>query len=138
MELALLLEKTPRSFGTDEMLSASEIHLIEMIGDYEENCSVTELAKSRGITKGAVSQCLKKLEKKGLSFKVDDPNNMSKCIVKLTSKGKTAYYAHRYWHEKIDGGFEEYCKNLEEDKISFLVEFMERVEDFLRRISQTE
>ena len=51
----------------------------------------------------------------------------------LTSKGKAAYYAHKHWHETIDGGYEAYYRRLEEDKIVFLLEFLTKVEDFLQR-----
>jgi DNA-binding MarR family transcriptional regulator len=133
VKLANELEKAPRTFGTDEPLSASEIHLIEIIGDHEDP-SVTDLAKWLDVTKGAVSQNLKRLENKGLTRKEEDPENTSRAIVRLTSKGKTAYYAHKHWHETMDGGFKDYYMNLEEEKIAFLLDFMTRVEDFLNRI----
>ena len=133
VKLAEKLEKQPRSYGTDELLTSSEIHLIEIIGDHER-FSVTDLANFKGITKGAVSQHLKKLEKKGLTMKEEDPENLSRSIVRLTSKGKAAHYAHKHWHETMDGGFKEYTTNLEEEKIAFLLEFITRVEDFLSRI----
>lgn len=127
------LERTPRRFGTDEYLSSSEIHLIELIGDNNESLSVTDLAGLIGITKGAVSQHLKKLEKKGLTIKEEDPKNVSRSIAKLTSKGKAAYFSHKHWHEKMDGGYKAYFMNLERDKIKFLHEFLTRVEDFLTK-----
>lgn len=128
------LEKTPRPYGTDELLTGAEIHLIESIGDSRETSSVTDLANLLGITKGAVSQHLKKLEKKGLTIKDEDPENNSRLIVRLTSKGKAAYYAHRYWHETMDGGYKKYFANIEQEKMLFLLEFMTKVEDFLNRI----
>ncbi|MEN8246616.1 MAG: MarR family winged helix-turn-helix transcriptional regulator, partial [Thermodesulfobacteriota bacterium] len=104
VELSVKLEKMPRRFGTEEPLSSREIHIIEVSGDHGEILSVTDLAGLLGITKGAVSQNLKKMEKKGLTTKIEDPQNSSRSIVKLTSKGKTAYYAHKDWHETMDGG----------------------------------
>ena len=92
VKLANELEKTPRRFGTEEPLTGTEIHLIELIGDNEECLSVTDLARLLNITKGAVSQTLKKLEHKQLTLKEEDPENLSRLIVKLTFKGKTAYF----------------------------------------------
>ena len=129
------VEKTPRHFGTDELLSSSEIHLIEMIGDNDETLSVTDLARLVGVTKGAISQRLKKLDKKGLTIKEEDPQNMSRSVVKLTSKGKAAFFSHRHWHETMDGGYKKYFMSLDEEKIRFLHEFMTKVEDFLIRIT---
>jgi DNA-binding MarR family transcriptional regulator len=132
--LAVQVDKVPRTFGTGELLTSSEIHLVEVIGDQQETFSVTDLSKHLGVTKGAVSQNLKKLENKGLTTKIDDPENLSRSIAKLTTKGKTAYYAHKHWHEKIDGGYMAYYSYLEQGKIDFLLEFMSKVEEFLSRI----
>jgi DNA-binding MarR family transcriptional regulator len=133
VELAAKLERMPRRFGTEEPLSSREIHLIEASGDNGEALSVTDLAKLLGITKGAVSQNLKKMEKKGLTIKIEDPQNSSRSIVKLTSKGKAAYYAHRHWHETMDGGFKAYFMELENEKVDFLLGFIGKVEDFIKR-----
>ena len=127
------LERTPRSWGTAETLSSAEIHLIEVIGDSESPYSVTELAHLLGVTKGAVSQQLKRLSQKGLTEKTADPENASRARVALTAKGRTAFTAHRHWHATMDGGFKAYFSHLETDKLDFLQEFLGRVEDFLLR-----
>ena len=131
VKLAAQLEKTPRRFGTDEPLSSREIHIIEASGDNGEIFSVTDLARLLGVTKGAISQNLKKMEKKGLTIKIEDPHNSSRSIVKLTSKGKAAYYAHRHWHETMDGGFKDYFSRLSQENISFLDEFLNQLDAFL-------
>ena len=131
--LAVRLEQTPRSFGTDERLTSSEIHLIEIIGDNAEALSVTDLSKVLGVTKGAVSQNLKRSENKGLTLKIEDPQNSSRSIVKLTSKGKTAYFAHKHWHETMDGGFKEFFLNIKPERIDFLIDFLAKLETFLKK-----
>ena len=136
MDLAQKLEKAPKKFGTGELLSRSEIHLIEIIGD-NEDLSVTDIGKYLGITKGAVSQSLKRLEAKGLSLKKTDPKNLSRSIVMLTAKGFTAFWAHRHWHETMDGGFLKYMEELNTSEINIIINFLERVEDFLKRRIQS-
>jgi DNA-binding MarR family transcriptional regulator len=126
------LDKAPRNFGTGDLLSHSEIHLIEIIGD-NENLSVTDIGNLLGITKGAVSQNLKKLEAKGFSEKKTDPENLSRSIVTLTSKGYTAYYSHKHWHETMDGGFAKYQDDMDKKDIDVVIRFMEKIEDFLER-----
>ena len=116
MKLADELEKIPRKFGTDQNISSTEIQLIELVGE-NSNVSVTQLAKMQGVTKGAVSQSLKRLESKGFILKEEDPSNSSRSIISLTNKGKTAFYAHRHWHETMDGGFKEFFQSLEQEKI---------------------
>ncbi|MBT3227068.1 MAG: winged helix-turn-helix transcriptional regulator [Deltaproteobacteria bacterium] len=132
--LYLELEKTPRRYGTDETLTSKEIHLIEVIGDNDETLSVTDLARYSNVTKGAISQSLKKLEKKGLTTKEEDPQNSSRSIVMLSSNGKAAYFSHKHWHETMDGGYLSYLTGLEDEKIEFLMEFMSRVEAFLKSV----
>lgn len=134
VRLYLEVEKKPRKYGTDETLTGSEIHLIELIGDKDEQLSVTDIAKYSNVTKGAVSQSLKKLEKKGLTEKEEDPVNLSRTIVRLTSKGKAAYYSHKHWHETMDGGYLDYMAEPEEEKVTFLMEYMDKVEIFLKSI----
>lgn len=134
VKMASELERQPRSYGTDELLSSSEIHLIEMIGENQERLSVTDLARQMNVTKGAISQTLKRLELKGLTTKLGDPANGTRSIVRLTSKGKVAFYAHRHWHETMDGGYKEYFMNLDSSRLDFLLDFIERVEDFLGRV----
>ena len=137
LQLSLQLDQSPKRFGTDEQLSHSEIHLIEIIGD-NEGMSVTEIAQSLGITKGAVSQSLKRLEKKGVSKKEADPANLSRSIVSLTSKGMTAYYSHKHWHETMDGGFSNYLSELDPEELEIIIRFLTRVEDFLTRRAESE
>ncbi|MCD4678735.1 MAG: MarR family transcriptional regulator [Desulfobacula sp.] len=138
MRLSQQMEKAPKKFGTDELLSHSGIHLIEIIGD-NEGLSVTDISKHLEITKGAVSQSLKRLETKGFTTKETDPENLSRSNVMLTSKGYTAYWAHKHWHETMDGGFAQYMDELGEKEYEIIVHFLEKVEDFLnRRINSNE
>ncbi len=126
------IEKQPRFFGLDEPLHSSEIHMIEVIGE-QRDLSVSDLARQLGITKGAVSQTIKKIEKKGMIVKDADPDNASRALVSLTAKGKLAYYAHAHWHEKMDGGFRDYFTSLPQDKLAFLDEFLTQVEKFFQK-----
>ena len=125
-------ESKPRKFGTEDDLSGSKIHVIEVVGQ-NEGLSVTDLAKRLGVTKGAVSQKLKRLEAKELVVKEVDPANTSRITVSLSTKGKVAYYSHLQWHEAMDGGFRKYFVNLPEDKIRFLEEFLSLLEQFLKK-----
>ena len=131
MNLAQQMEKTPKSFGTGQLMTHSEIHLIEIIGDTKD-LSVTDISKHIGITKGAVSQSLKRLEGKGFTTKLIDPENLSRSIVMLTSKGQTAYWSHKHWHETMDGGFLKYLDELDDEKFNIIISFLEKVEIFLK------
>lgn len=71
-------------------LYPSEIHLLLVIkNDIDSNA--TKIAKQLGLTKGAVSQTLSRLEKKGIIFKTKDPYNKNELNLSLTDFGKEAY-----------------------------------------------
>ncbi|KIX14303.1 MarR family transcriptional regulator [Dethiosulfatarculus sandiegensis] len=124
------LDARPKTFGTDVKLTGTDIHLIELIGD-NTNAGVTGIAKLAGVTKGAVSQKLKQLEKKGIIAKAEDPENLSRSLVSLTSKGKVAYFAHKHWHETMDGGFNRYYNTLTKEKTETIEEFLGKLEKLL-------
>lgn len=54
------------------------------------------------VTKGAVSQIIKKLEHKGMIIKDTDPRNQSRLALRLTSSGETAYMHHEKLHRKYE------------------------------------
>ena len=71
-------------------LYPSEIHLLLVIkNDIDTNA--TEIAKQLGLTKGAVSQTLSRLEKKGIILKSKDPYNKNELSLSLTDFGREAY-----------------------------------------------
>jgi len=136
VRLAGELEKRPRDFGTGEKLYSSEIQIVEVLGE-TEGLSVTDLSRMFGITKGAVSQTLKKMVAKELVLKTRDPRNASRFLLSLTAKGKAAFFAHMHWHEKVDGGFRKTLYQLDPEKIRFMTEFLETFEAFLvQRLQQ--
>lgn len=53
--------------------------------------NATQIAKQLGLTKGAVSQTLSRLEKKGVLLKTKDPYNKNELTLALTRLGRQAY-----------------------------------------------
>lgn len=95
------LERQCRNFGTDVPIHLGEIQMIMTIHN-AEGIHVGGLAKKLGITKGSVSEMLRKLERKGLIRKEKDPLKMTRLNVYLTDKGKTAHASHMYYHSRLD------------------------------------
>lgn len=89
--------RNPRTYGTDDLLYTSEADLIDMIGK-SENISASDIAKTLGITKSAVSKTVRKLGKKELVRQIPDVSDNRKMLLKLTAKG-TIIYDH---HKRID------------------------------------
>ena len=88
-----MVERRAFDFGIGIELYPSEIHTLSTV-DQLGGCGVTELARESGVTKGATSQLVSKLVKKGLMVKEPDPENGSKVILRLTELGKRASDNH--------------------------------------------
>jgi len=73
-------------------LHPSELHLLLAIKD-EPEANATKLAGRLGVTKGAVSQLLKKLEAKGVIEKTSDPAQKNEITSTFTRLGKAASIA---------------------------------------------
>ena len=93
------IDKKARSYGTEELLFPSEIHVIDAIG-MQSDMTTTKLAKTLGITKGGISQITAKLIKKGLISR-SKGTGVNEVFLTLTDKGQTAYHGHRKMHENL-------------------------------------
>lgn len=79
-------ETIQRNYGTNIMITQVEIHTIEAIGNHA-GISITELAENRQKTKGAVSQLVYKLVKKGLVEKTVSKTSDAQVSLYLTPLG---------------------------------------------------
>ncbi len=122
------IDRELRYYGTDQPLYEAEIHMIKSIKE-NEGIHVTGLADLLGVTKGAVSQIIKKLEGKGMIIKDTDPRNLSRLVLKLTPKGETAYLHHEELHQEFDGLFNAALGNATEENKAFLKEFLNALDE---------
>lgn len=92
------LEREPRAYGEGGPLTPSEIHTIDAIGD---GLLMGELAASLGITKGAASQMVGRLERKGLARREPYPEDARAVFVSLRPRGRSAFEAHARLHREF-------------------------------------
>ena len=85
------------SFGTGVLMHTKEIHTIQAIGRHP-GINVTRLAEQAGVTKGAVSQTINKLVRKGLVRKTHAPGNEKEVILELTDLGWVGFQNHEKFH----------------------------------------
>ncbi len=95
------LIKQPLDFGTGDLLYPTEIHTIDLIGKMRK-ATVTELCGLFGVTKGAVSQVVGKLSRKGYVTKNRSVDSGKERILTLTAKGRKAFDSHVHLHEEMD------------------------------------
>ena len=124
--------KISRNYETDVDIYRSEIHLIKLIGDYA-NLHVSEIARKLGVTKGAISQALKTLERKGLVEKYLDQSNNTRLLVKLTEKGQKVHLNHEEYHEKCDQDMYRYLNQLTDHELGIVVAFIEKTTEMATR-----
>ena len=124
------IDRTPQHFGVDVPITRAEMHLVANIARHD-GPSVTELAQEKGVTKGAISQLLAKLEAKGLIEKQVDPANISRLLIRLTPKGVKANEYHDQVHEMIYYAFIEEVGDLDEQALEFLRSFFGKCQTLL-------
>jgi DNA-binding MarR family transcriptional regulator len=120
-------QRQPRYYGVEEPLYPAEVHLVMLIG-HTPNASITELAEAGGVTKGAVSQMVKRLENKGLITRKQGTEDAKRVALELTSKGKIAFYSHERIHEEADAELLNFLKSLGPKQLQTVERFLNLLE----------
>lgn len=125
-----------RNYGTDKPLFEAEIHMIKAVKEHE-GIHITGLADLLGVTKGAVSQVIMKLQKKGMIIKTKDEKNQSKLSISLTEKGNIAFLNHEELHGKFDRLVQDILDKVSNEHTVLLREFFtsleSRIDDFMSK-----
>jgi DNA-binding MarR family transcriptional regulator len=124
------LEKIPVKAGSKHDLYHSERHFLDKIGDHP-GVNVTEFARAVGITKGAVSQVVKKLENKGFVRRYKSSSNDKEVFLELTRAGRDIYIKHRKTNEETIKPLIEKLKKYPDDDIDFLIAMFTWIGEYL-------
>lgn len=122
--------KVAKAYGTEDLLYSAEVHMIEIIGTYEA-ITTTKLAKTLGITKGAVSQITHKLVKKSLIVKVPTIEKNNEVLISLTDKGKIVYSYHQNMHKKMMKRIDSIICDLSEEEKTALAQIVQVIDESL-------
>ena len=117
----------------DETFVYAEMRLVKIIKE-QPNIHVKAIAEKLGITKGAVSQMAKKLERKGVLWKEKDEENQSRVFLRLTEKGERLYQVHGAYHRELDDFVKETLAQASEENKQFLLAFLDRLEKHILQI----
>ena len=120
-------EKLPQDYCEGLILTQAEIHTVAIIGDHE-GIGITQLAKMRGITKGAASQMIYKLVDKKLVEKRVSPDSDAAVNLFLTELGKQARAEHRKRHSTMGNKFADIMDRMPEDVRNQVVELIQSFE----------
>lgn len=126
----VFLEKRYAFRHGELVLHPSEIHLLLAIRR-EPMANATGLAGRLGITKGAVSQMLKKLESKGIVTKRVDPSQKNEVTMSFTKRGQNALNAFAAERRSALMPFHEYLDALSPKERATIHAFLEHAEGVL-------
>ena len=115
-------------------LYPSEIHLLQII--YEEPVlNAGQMAQRLGLTTGAVSQTLARLEKKGVLQRRKDPALKNRLTATFTNSGKTAILGFEKEQALAREAFSDYLAGLSVRDRKAIDQFLTHLETFLNRLT---
>jgi DNA-binding MarR family transcriptional regulator len=117
------LHGMPHDFGTGVNLYRAEIHMIAAIAE-NPYCNMTGFAEKIGVTKGAVSQTIGKLVRKGLVRKVNAPGNSRDVMLELTEQGWVGCRNHEAFHRYMYDLLKDHFGEETEHKIDVFIDVM--------------
>ena len=129
---AVTIEKHPVDVGYGDVLSASEIHLIDIAGRFPQE-KLSEIASRLAITKGAVTQMVQKLEEKGYVKRVRSTENKNTVYLDLTPKGMQAFRWHTDLHSRLQADFLKEISDMPEEQIQGAISIIRCYEKILQR-----
>ena len=122
-----LLEKK-NIFNFEELkLFPSEIHLLLLIKE-KQATNATIISKMLGLTKGAISQTLSRLEKKGVLWKTKDPLNKNELTLTFTSLGQQAIKHYEKQRNRILKQYDDYLAEISADERAAIEKFLLKME----------
>jgi DNA-binding MarR family transcriptional regulator len=99
LHLYSVIGRKPKDYGTGDLLFFTEIHTITMVGKNRE-INLTQLAEMMGVTKGAISQTIRKLMNKNLITR-SNTNNRKEINLRLSEKGMMVYKGQESFQKEL-------------------------------------
>ena len=108
----------------------SEIHLMLLIDDGQDS-NATGMAEKLGVTKGAISQNLSRLERKGVIEKNKDPYNKNEITVAFTPLGEQVLERYRSVRAAVLQHHARHLASFSESEREVIDRFLSQVEAIL-------
>jgi DNA-binding MarR family transcriptional regulator len=99
LHLYSVINRKPKDYGTGDMLYLTEIHTIRIVGE-NEKINMTGLARIMGVTRGAISQTIRKLVAKNFIVK-ENSNNRKEFTLSLSEKGKIVFSGQESFQQEL-------------------------------------
>jgi len=115
-------------------LFPSEIHLLLVIAA-DRSVNAVTMARRLGISKGAVSQTLARLEKKGVLVKQRDPAYKNELTAHFTELGEKALARHNNLQQSLQAEYAAYLAAISQEERQVIQEFLRHIEGFIDRLA---
>ena len=112
-------------------ISNNDMHIIEAVG-IKNPQSVSMIARTLGVTVGALTVNMNNLEKKGYLSRTRSKEDRRVVLVELTEKGRKAFFHHRDFHK---GMIKAAVSGLNEDETISLITCLQKLEAFFENWS---
>lgn len=129
----IFLEKRYVFRSGDLKLYPSELHVLLAIRQ-EPEMNATELARRLGITKGAVSQVMKRLEGKGVLGKRHDPYQKNELTAFFTPLGQAAIETFVAQRAEARRRFREHLDSLSDEESRIIRRFLDSFGSILEEL----
>lgn len=112
-------------------ISNNDMHIIEAIG-IEEPRRMSIIAKRLNITVGTLTTNVNSLEDKGYIVRERSKKDKRVVLVRLTEKGRKAFFHHRDFHRRMIYSI---VKDLKEDEMKVLIRCLQNLTKFFNEQS---
>jgi DNA-binding MarR family transcriptional regulator len=99
LHLYSIIGRKPKDYGTGDLLYVTELHTITVVARHD-HVNMTQLAEIMGVTKGAISQTIRKLVHKNLILKNNITNRKEVNLI-LSQKGRKVLDAQESFQKEI-------------------------------------
>lgn len=121
------LSKKTYEYSEGIFLYPNEIHTVEYIAE-SSTTNMTDIANQMGLTRGAVSKLVAKMEGMGLLVRYKYHPRQKEIYVHLTDAGVRAYEGHKRYHaemwDRLSRHFDCYTENEKKTILNFLEEYL--------------
>lgn len=107
-------------------ITNNDMHVIDAVG-IDEAMNMSAIAKKLSVTLGTLTTSMNGLENKGYIIRERNADDKRVVFVKLTEKGKKAYYHHRNFHRNM---IKAVVRGLDDDEKKMLYKCLVKLDAF--------
>lgn len=131
MNTMLFIEKRLSFTFKNVRLFPKEVHVILLVYQ-EQTINAKKMADLFGVTKGAISQTLKRLTEKGMLLKDKNPEQPKELLITLTSLGREAAVHFSKLQENMAKKYDSYLGELSRQERRTIDLFLQKMDAILR------